>query len=77
MAGVEERSARRADASDEPEALHVPRAGRAAAEHGVAAPSGHRDTDELYFGARSVKMAHSDGAPARIGTDDDPMPQLT
>jgi hypothetical protein len=29
------------------------------------------------FGARSVKTAHSAGAPARIGTDDEPMPQFT
>ena len=42
--GVEERSTRRADASDEIEGADVPRAGRAAAEHGVARPSAESDS---------------------------------
>jgi len=43
--GVEPRSARRADASGELEGADVPRAGRAAAEHGVARPSAENDSE--------------------------------
>jgi hypothetical protein len=43
--GVEERSARSADASDELEGADVPRAGSEATEHGVARPSHETDRD--------------------------------
>ena len=45
--GVEERSARSADASDEFEGADVPRAGREAAEHGVARPSAETNSDAV------------------------------